>query len=132
MFAAKVHVTKVKHEASDAIPNAQVTAVISKDIASNKAQAPVQPTIQFPSGNELHDILENLNPVSAAFPALTKTLIIAMTFGTSTASVERSFSLLRRIKSYLRSTMSQEQLDNLALLNIERDLSSHLWENLTV
>ena len=26
--------------------------------------------------------------------------------------------------------MSQELLDNLAVLNIERDLSSHLWENL--
>ena len=26
--------------------------------------------------------------------------------------------------------MSQERLDNLAVLNIERDLSSHLWENL--
>ena len=36
-------------EASDAIPNVQVTAVISEDIASNKAQAPVQPTIQLPT-----------------------------------------------------------------------------------
>ena len=61
-----------------------------------------------PSGNQLHDILEKLNPVSAAFPALTKSLIIAMTFGTSTASVDHSFSSLRRIKSYLCSTMSQE------------------------
>ena len=36
-------------EASDAITNAQVTAIISEDIASNKAQAPVQPTVQFPT-----------------------------------------------------------------------------------
>ena len=111
-------------EASDAIPNAQVTVVISKDIPSNKAQAPVQPTIQFPSGNQLHDILKKLKPASPPFSALTKSLITAMTFGTSTASDEQSFFSLK--KNYLHSTMSQKQLDNLVLLNIERDLSSHL------
>ena len=48
----------------------------------------------------------------------------------ATATVERSFSSLRHIKTYLRSTMSQERLDNLALLSIERELSSRLWDSL--
>ena len=31
---------------------------------------------------------------------------------------ERSFSTLRRLKTYLRTTMSQERLNGLALLNV--------------
>ena len=46
------------------------------------------------------------------------------------ATVERSFSSLRRIKTYLLSTMSQDRLDDLAILNIERDISSRLWDTL--
>ena len=51
-------------------------------------------------------------------------------FGTSTATVERTFSTLRRILNYLRSTMSQTRLDDLALINIESDLSAKLWDRL--
>ena len=42
----------------------------------------------------------------------------------------KEFSSLRRLKTYLRSTMTQECLTNLALLYIERDLSSQLWDKL--
>jgi hypothetical protein len=34
---------------------------------------------------------------------------------------ERSFSSLRRIKTYLRNTIGQERLTCLALINIEKD-----------
>jgi len=40
----------------------------------------------------------------------------------SSATAERTFSALRRVKSYLRSTMSQERLNNLILLNTHKDL----------
>ncbi len=46
------------------------------------------------------------------------------------ASAERGFSSLRRIKTYLRSTMTQDRLSNLALLYIEKDLSSQLWDRI--
>ena len=39
----------------------------------------------------------------------------------SVASVERSFSKLKIIKTYLRSTMSQERLDESVLLSIEKE-----------
>ncbi|XP_044152427.1 uncharacterized protein LOC122940116 [Bufo gargarizans] len=48
-------------------------------------------------------------------------LRIFLTITVSTASCERSFSKLKLIKTYLRSTMSQERLTNLAMLSIERD-----------
>ena len=39
----------------------------------------------------------------------------------SVASCERSFSKLKLIKSYLRSTMGQSRLSDLAILSIESD-----------
>ena len=53
-----------------------------------------------------------------------------MTLGVSSASAERSFSSLGRLKTHLRSTMTHERLTNLALLYTERDLSSQLWDKL--
>ena len=38
------------------------------------------------------------------------------------ATSERSFSALRRIKTYLRSTMKQERLNSLMVLHVHKDL----------
>ena len=46
-----------------------------------------------------------------------------MTIAVSTAHCERLFSALKRIKNYLRSTMGENRLTNLA---IERELSNAL------
>ncbi|GBO30804.1 hypothetical protein AVEN_191027-1 [Araneus ventricosus] len=40
----------------------------------------------------------------------------------SVATVERSFSILRRLKTYLRNTTSESNLNGLALLSIHRDI----------
>lgn len=61
-----------------------------------------------------------------AFPAVVRLLSLAMTFPVTSATAERSFSALKRIKSYLRSTMLQERLSNLAILSIECSLSGSL------
>lgn len=41
-------------------------------------------------------------------------------------SSERSFSTLKRVKTYLRSTMSEDRLNSLAVLNIEAQLTKQL------
>ena len=68
----------------------------------------------------------SLIPLKAAFPQLTKLLRIAMTIAVSTAHCERSFSTLKRTKSYLRSTMGEDRLADLAILSIEREISGSL------
>ena len=44
----------------------------------------------------------------------------------SSAQCERCFSVLKRIKSYLRSTMTERRLVDLASLSIEHDIARQL------
>ena len=56
------------------------------------------------------------------FPNLQTALQILLTMPVSVASCERSFSKLKIIKTYLRSTMAQERLGNLPILSIEKEV----------
>ena len=47
-------------------------------------------------------------------------LKILWTIPVSACGCERSFSSLRRIKTYIRNTTGQERLTSLALINIEK------------
>ncbi|GJU34680.1 zinc finger MYM-type protein 1 [Tanacetum coccineum] len=47
---------------------------------------------------------------------------VLLTIPMAVAFAERSFSKLKLLKSYLRSTMSQERLNGLALIAIENDI----------
>ena len=55
------------------------------------------------------------------FPNLRISLQILLTIAVSIASCERSFSKLKITLSYLRASMGQDRLSNLALLSIERE-----------
>ncbi len=44
----------------------------------------------------------------------------------TTASCERCHSKVKIINSYLRATMGKERMDNLVLINSERDISSDI------
>ena len=56
-----------------------------------------------------------------SLPTLSLGLQLFLTVCVFVASCERSFSKLKLIKSYLRSTMGQSRLSDLAMLSIERD-----------
>jgi len=47
----------------------------------------------------------------------------------SSASAERSFSTMKRVKTYLRSMMTSSRLNNLTLLSIEREIGGKFMEN---
>lgn len=57
-----------------------------------------------------------------SLPNLTLSLKLCLTICVSVASCERSFSKLKLIKNYLRSTMGQSRLSDLAILSIESEL----------
>jgi hypothetical protein len=62
-------------------------------------------------------------------PGVYKLAVLILTIPSTTASVERSFSALKRIKSYCRLTQSQERLSGLALISIEKQLLHQLQHN---
>lgn len=72
---------------------------------------------------------EMLNSVPMAktmFSEINVLLRLYMTIPITTATAERSFSTLRRLKSYLRSTMTEKRLNNLLLVHTHKDLSTTL------
>uniref|UniRef100_A0A1X7U5C6 HAT C-terminal dimerisation domain-containing protein n=1 Tax=Amphimedon queenslandica TaxID=400682 RepID=A0A1X7U5C6_AMPQE len=69
-------------------------------------------------------VYTNLLELEAAFPTLKKLFQIALTLVVSKAHCERSFSALRRIKTYLRTTMTHARLADISLISIESDLCS--------
>ena len=74
----------------------------------------------------LNYVIHEVYQLKAAFPSLLKLLQITQTIAVSAAECQRSFSALKRIKTYLRSTMSNDRLSNLAILSIKKDLSKNI------
>jgi hAT family C-terminal dimerisation region len=60
------------------------------------------------------------------FPNLFKLIQVGLTIPISSATCERSFSSMRRIKNWLRTSMAQEKFTDLSIINIERDLSTKI------
>ncbi|KAM8972044.1 zinc finger MYM-type protein 1-like [Pelodytes ibericus] len=65
-------------------------------------------------------IYQQLDPLM--FPTVKKNIQIALTIPVSSCSCGRSFSALRRLHNWLRCTMGQPRLNNLAILSIEKQV----------
>ena len=63
---------------------------------------------------DTNDIILELLPLQAAITAILNPLQISMTIAVSSTLCERNFSALKRVKSYVRTSMSDEQLSNIA------------------
>ena len=57
---------------------------------------------------------------------VTKLIKLYLIIPVSTANAERSFSVLRHTKNWLRSTMRQNRLSSLVLCNIEKEVTNSL------
>ncbi|XP_071699870.1 uncharacterized protein [Rutidosis leptorrhynchoides] len=68
------------------------------------------------------DILMHLNEAQENFPNARIAYRILLTIPVTVASAERSFSKLKLLKNYLRSTMSQQRLSGLAMMTIENEI----------
>lgn len=66
------------------------------------------------------------NRLQEVYPNLWVALWIALTLPVTVASAELSFSKLKLIKTFLRSTMGQERLSGLAVISINGEVSQKL------
>lgn len=90
-------------------------------VAKNMLQATAKPC------TPISDVLKATDSMKAAFPGdLLIVVELAMTIPVSSAGAERSFSTMRWVKTFLRSSMTDSRLSNLCLLSIERGLSGQL------
>lgn len=62
------------------------------------------------------------------FPNIYKLIKMLCTLPVSTASVERSFSTMKRVKTFLRNRTGHERLTNLALLSVHRNMTINIEE----
>ena len=83
-------------------------------------------TLNAKNLDSISEVLQAIPSLKEAFPTLLKLLQIALTIAFSTAKCVQSFSAPKRIKPYLRSTMSEQRLVDFAVLSIEKDLSQQL------
>jgi len=58
-----------------------------------------------------------------------KLFCLILTILSTSVSVERNFSCLYRIKTYLRNSMTEERLSSLATISIEKELINSLADN---
>lgn len=75
------------------------------------------------------ECLDLIESTCGSFPNISIALRILLTLPITTASAERSFSKLKIIKNYLRTTMVQERLSDLAIISIKRDLCENIDYN---
>ena len=68
------------------------------------------------------DTLLSVDKVKHWFPNIYRILCLVAVVPASSNSCERSMSRLRTLKTYLRSSMSQERLSSLALAGIHREI----------
>ena len=84
-----------------------------------------QPRDQDLSPLQLLNAIYNLQ-LQSIFGEICIALRIFYTLPVSVAGGERAFSKIKLVKNYLRSTMSQDRLNSLALLSVESQLARAL------
>ncbi|KAG8540294.1 hypothetical protein GDO81_019541 [Engystomops pustulosus] len=73
-----------------------------------------------------HLLLVDNSALSSTLPDVCVALLLFLTLPVTVAAAERSFSKLKLIKNYLRSTMSEQRLSGLAVLSIENERARKL------
>jgi hypothetical protein len=84
-------------------------------------------------GQQLCTTLDSVNPV--LYPSIDTILIklcVLLTMPVASATAEISFSVLRRLKTYVRSTMKNDRLSSLGLMHINRDFEVDLYKAMEV
>ena len=131
-FCAQYLLPRMIPQLNDDVKRA-IFDVYSHDITNNMAVFQHEITMwelkwrQTPLIKRPETLLDTLDSMPCiAYPNLYNVLCILCVMPVSTATAERSFSSMRRIKTYLRSTMTDESFSALALLHIHREMDINL------
>lgn len=82
---------------------------------SGKQQVPIKDITQ------VVQLFQDNESWSLMLPEVVKLLRLFLTLPVTSCTAERSFSCLRRLKTFLRSTLTQKRLNNLAVLHCHRE-----------
>ena len=91
---------------------------MSRDVFHSNMRAELEIWCELTKDSE--DNLKASSDLSDQLPLTTKLVAISQTNPVSVASAERSFSALKRIKTWLRNKTGQNRLNGLALMNMNR------------
>ena len=72
------------------------------------------------------DIMNSIESSKVMLSEVYKLLRISVTIPVTSSTAERTFSTLRRLKNYLRSTMSQPRLNHALLLHVHKDKTDNI------
>ena len=96
-------------------------ALLTEPIATVKAEYKLW-HLQWSNAEEkLQTALSALNACSSSFPAISSLLQIMATLPCTTAQAERIFSKTERTLTAIRSSMSEDRVESLVLLQVHRD-----------
>lgn len=122
-------------------PSERLQRLYSEDISFDtlKVQLKMLPDVIHTANEQYHLGIKKVTSISTICEVLnsghhTKVMLsevhqllrIYLTVPMTTATAERTFSTLRRLKNYLRSTMTQKRLNNLVLLHTHKDRTDNL------
>ncbi|XP_025416187.1 uncharacterized protein LOC112687605 [Sipha flava] len=76
------------------------------------------------SSKEVSDIMDFIDVLKETelLPSIRMCAMIAISLPATTCSVERSFSSLKRLQTWIRNSISEDRLNGLALLYIHKDI----------
>jgi hypothetical protein len=89
-------------------------------LLNNEIQV-LKPMLKQLKPKNIIDLYFEVLPLKQAFPSILSLLIAAMTIPVSSTTTERTFSKTKLIKTAARNSMSDNRLNDLSLLAIERD-----------
>lgn len=82
---------------------------------------------KYQSCTEVVNIFKNMVPeVRGLFKQVETLVRLLLMVPASSAEAERSFSALRRLKTWLRSTMSQNRLNSVVVCHVHKDRTNKL------
>jgi len=77
--------------------------------------------IPIDNSQDVITLLKNDKSLRDLLPEFNKLVRILLIIPVSSCTAERSFSALRRLKTFLRSTMGQSRLHDISMIHIHKD-----------